>query len=572
MYLKISDFEEEYGSLLHGEKRLVVGLGNGNATSNGRFFDLLLTNTGGERQIRADFLRAVVLGKIEDAQPLEKGVRIHGARIIGRLDLEGCELRQDLSMSDCRFDVGPLLRSARVQNLFLNGSSLPGMVADGLNARGGVFLRNVKATGEMRLSGAKLGGDLDCTGARFAAGEDGKALNANHLDVQGSVILLNVEAEGEMRLRGAKLGGDLFCTGARFTARADGDAFSADGLDAKGDAFLKDVKAEGEVRLVGARLGGNFECDNAHFSAGKAGKALNLDGTRIEGALFLRDGALITGALDLTGAEIEQLIDDKKSWPETGMLLANGAIIKSFGGNQTGARVRLQWLALQKSEQFGDDFWPQPYRNLEHFYRNRGDHGDANLIAMARVRLTNRAQRRHLRLWMRIFPTAMDLIHRGMNGYGYAPKRSLLWLVLLVLAGYDIYQPAWQNYAFKPTSPVVLRSPEWVLCATEAPHGQFIASQNRVGRGRANPGETQLSCYLRQAEGESLPSFNALAYTIDAVVPGSILSLQTTWVPDETKGVWGYVSRWTLWFQIIAGWVLSFFALEWATNLRGRRE
>ena len=91
------------------------------------------------------------------------------------LDLEGCTLDHDLALLACRFEHAPVLLNARVQSLFLNDAALPGLVADGLEARGGVFLRGVQATGEVRLLGARIGGNLDCEGARFE-NAGGKAL------------------------------------------------------------------------------------------------------------------------------------------------------------------------------------------------------------------------------------------------------------------------------------------------------------------------------------------------------------------------------------------------------------
>ena len=93
---------------------------------------------------------------------------------------------------------------------------VPGLFADRLEAKGGVFLRGVKATGEVRLLGAKLGGDLDCTGATFRAEKDAKgnprdALAADGLEAKGGVFLRDIEATGAVRLLGAKLGGNLEC-------------------------------------------------------------------------------------------------------------------------------------------------------------------------------------------------------------------------------------------------------------------------------------------------------------------------------------------------------------------------
>ena len=48
-------------------------------------------------------------------------------------------------------------------------------------------------------------------------------------------------------MSGAKLGGDLDCDGAKLTAK--GDALHCDGLQAEGDVFLRKAEVTGTVRL-----------------------------------------------------------------------------------------------------------------------------------------------------------------------------------------------------------------------------------------------------------------------------------------------------------------------------------
>ena len=73
------------------------------------------------------------------------------------LDLAGCEIARNLAFFACRFADPPLLRDARLQNLYLNVSVLPGLNANRLQTRGGVFLRSAEVTGEVRLLGAWIG-------------------------------------------------------------------------------------------------------------------------------------------------------------------------------------------------------------------------------------------------------------------------------------------------------------------------------------------------------------------------------------------------------------------------------
>ena len=50
-----------------------------------------------------------------------------------------------------------------------------------------MFLWGVDATGEVRLLGARLGGDLDCTGATFRAEKDAEGRPGDALAADGLV-------------------------------------------------------------------------------------------------------------------------------------------------------------------------------------------------------------------------------------------------------------------------------------------------------------------------------------------------------------------------------------------------
>ena len=115
------------------------------------------------RTVRAELLRFLILGGDDDSRPHEKGLRIAGACIEGVLDLEGCRIPRDIGLKDCLFNRAPTLRSAVIDNLFLDGSALPGLQADRLEARGGLYHRGAAVSGEIELRGARLGGHFDCS-------------------------------------------------------------------------------------------------------------------------------------------------------------------------------------------------------------------------------------------------------------------------------------------------------------------------------------------------------------------------------------------------------------------------
>ncbi len=277
-------------------------------------------------ELRAGFLRFLILGGDAENPVHEHGVRIKGARIIGELDLEGVASTSDVWAASCWFDQIPVLRDAHITgNLLLSGSHLPGLAADRLTCDAGLFFRdNFISAGEVRLLGAVIGGDLDCKDATFNL-SSGYAFNADRVNVKGAVFLNGkFTANGEVRLLGAVIGGDLACTDATFNGPMNngkpiGIALNADDIEVNGRVFLdQKFTANGEVRFLGAIIGGNFGCRGATLNGplndGKpVGVALNADGINVRGGIFLDDGFTASGQVRLVSAEIGGDLDCKSA-------------------------------------------------------------------------------------------------------------------------------------------------------------------------------------------------------------------------------------------------------------------
>ena len=582
---KVSDL----GELSEAEKRVLADLDLGEVTVLG---DGARPEAGDvARKVRASLIRLLMLGDDPEHRLHEAGLQIRGAWIPDALNLEGCRDLRDLGLFDCHFDVTPILRSAGLANLHLNRSHLPGLSADRLEARGGVFLRNVEATGAVRLLGAKLDGNLECDGATFRAETDAKG--------------------------------------------NPGDALSADGLEAKGYVFLRGVDATGAVRLLGAKLGVNLKCDGATFraetdAAGNPGKALGLDGVSVAGVFFLRGGARVVGALDLTAAEIGGFNDEEECWPGGGDLLLDRCRYGAFTGGPVDAEARLRWLGLQDPARWGGDFWPQPYEQCAKVLREMGHGGEARKVLIEKERLQREAARNvvaaslsgarlrrrveqegekavrpeileslgcfaasdprwklvltELRrspevrafldksegappfvsddtfdrasaarapvwdYWWRLnLSRFWDGLVGATIGYGRAPQRAALWALGFFLFGWFVFAWAGGDGAIKPNSAVTLRSEEWVACAGE------------VGRAR-------IACFEAKPRGESYPQFNALVYSADTLLPIVSLEMQDYWIPDEDTRR-GAVARVYLWVHIAVGWALSLLAVAGFSGL-----
>jgi len=152
------------------------------------------------------------------------------------------------------------------------------LIADGANVRGSVFLNaGFAAKGEVRLVGTQIGSNLNCSRATFdnPRREDlargGVALNADRLNIKGGVALCDgFIAEGEVRLPGARIGGELDCHGGTFSG------LIILGANVAGHLLLFPIRhaAKGEIDLTNASADALFDDKTSWPASGN----LRLDG------------------------------------------------------------------------------------------------------------------------------------------------------------------------------------------------------------------------------------------------------------------------------------------------------
>ncbi|NAZ84640.1 hypothetical protein, partial [Kineococcus indalonis] len=198
----------------------------------------------------------------------------------------------------------------------LTNETGPALAADGLGTGGDAFLRGTFTgagkDGAVRLPGARVGGQLDCTGGTLT-NQTGPALHADTLSTGGSAGLMGTFTgageDGAVRLLGAKIGGQLDCTGGTLTNQT-GPALHADTLSTDGHAFL-DGKFTGDgeagaVGLTGAKIGGQLTCTEGILT-NQTGPALAADGLSTgsdAGLMGTFTGAGENGVVRLRGARI----------------------------------------------------------------------------------------------------------------------------------------------------------------------------------------------------------------------------------------------------------------------------
>jgi hypothetical protein len=459
--------------------------------------------------------------------------------------------------------VAPVLRSAVIDSLFLDGSTLPGLAADRLDARGTVTLAGTRVTGSIVLSGARLGGVLDARGARLEPAS-GPALDGEDLDAR-AVLLRKARITGLTLLAGARLTADLDAEGVEMS-QPDGIALNAGAIEVRGSVVFTGASIHGGVRLAGARISGDIEARDARFDH-PGDTALHLAGAVVTGALVLLGNAGIRGALDLTAATIGTLHDDPRSWPGPGDLLLNRCLYQAFIDSPVDARSRLAWLALQDPRRWGDDVWPQPFEQLAAVFSSLGHDEDARTVLIAKERQQRRARReRTANPFVRAWLATMDGVLAVTVRYGRQPLLAFVWLLGFWVLGVIVFGHAERVAAIKPNSPVVLRSIEWTQCAEPRGSSRFLASQRLTLEGLADPGETQLGCFLRQVEGSSYPAFNPWMYAVETLFPVIEVDQKSYWRPDPTRPG-GRLALAVYYVLSILGWALSLLAVAGFSGL-----
>jgi len=308
-----------YGSLTSVEQSLVGHVSRGewlDLAADDEVVDQAAMQSWGEsRTCRATVIRDILRGRFA-ADPDPHGLRLRGARITGRIDLEILTTEVNFELEDCLLEEGLFAQDAQLASLSLTRCQLEhpteppldaARLTCGVLALEGARIIGHAEAGAVRLTGAHIGGDLDCTGA-VLVNDSGPALYAGRLQVGQAMYLSDgftttgAGDDGAVNLVGAHIGGDLDCTGA-VLVNDSGPAVAADRLQVGQDMFLRNGFTAtgagdlGAVSLSSAGIGGDLDCDGADLR-NDSGPALYADSLQVGQAIFLRGGFTATGAGD----------------------------------------------------------------------------------------------------------------------------------------------------------------------------------------------------------------------------------------------------------------------------------
>jgi hypothetical protein len=565
--------------------------------------------------IRPEFVRWLATDKEAAANIDPKGLRAFGITLSDKLDFQNCRVLVPLHFQHCTFDSEIDFRSAETRDIILLDSSFNGgITADRIKVDGPLFLRGGVVSGEIRLIGAQIKGALDCLGAKLRVSK-GNALSADRAEIGGIVYLQQgydlsgtiqgFESTGTIRLLGAKIKGDLSCSGAKLRVK-EGVALYADGAEIGGSVFLnafldtnsgrrEDFESTGTIRLLGARIKIGLDCSGARLEA-KEGDALSADGAEIGGNVSLTKGftavctiilrsARIGGdlrfygaevaevncmnlrisgdllwmgirksgktILRLTGAELKNLREDQASRPDADNLVLDGLVYEELSLHERPSddeikkgllseqlklnlMDRVDWLMLQPYKRRLE---PQPWMQLSKHLEGRGDRkGAKHVIFKYRGLLAHTQDKLWILRRLKITSAWME----------EAPTRICWSIALTLIVGTFIFAGASRSGA-------MLESVQIQPNAAVLPN--------------------------RESKPASIhyPPFQPFVYTLENAVPLVKLGMDDRWMPDykhqpqpwfpQTRSLdW---LKWfnSYWFLVISRWGLIVWGWVQATIL-----
>ncbi|TVZ06486.1 hypothetical protein EAS64_03440 [Trebonia kvetii] len=271
---------------------------------------------GPERVIRAEVIRALLLGAGEAEPGQVPAVRLRGARITGRLDLMGATVAHALVCDYCRFTEMIRLVDSSAGTVRIHGSLLPGLNAARMRLSGILDLRGSRIEGMIKLDHARVDG-LCLSRAEIGADGTTAAVTASGLSVDGEFEGVALRAEGPVLLENATVAGGVDLSEARITAPGQRALIMSRAVMGRLDA--RGIAVAGETRMHNTRIGASMVLAGARLD-NPGDVALSAGGLSVAGGVFLADNFAANGEIRLYGASLEA------------NLTATGAALRNPGG------------------------------------------------------------------------------------------------------------------------------------------------------------------------------------------------------------------------------------------------
>jgi hypothetical protein len=221
------------------------------------------------RILRSAFIETILLKDKYRHALTRRGVVISGARFTETVDLEGAQLEDDFGLFRSLLGKGAdliLLRSTHV--IALSGSKVIGMLKmNGLQIDQSLLMRNTAEIGQVDLTSAHVGGQLDMNGSQVTG-----MLNMIGLQANKDLLMYSMIEFDQVYLRGPNAFGarprafTIPALSSRFAARAARSAEQGAGCDRSTMALAPEREASrrkhqgASIKAQGAasrHLGGN---------------------------------------------------------------------------------------------------------------------------------------------------------------------------------------------------------------------------------------------------------------------------------------------------------------------------
>jgi hypothetical protein len=257
---------------------------------------------GPGREIRAEVVRALLLGAGTVEPGYAPGVRLRGARVSGRLDLMGATVGWPLVCEHCSFDAEVRLVESTTKTVRFVDCRMPSLNGTRMRLDGILNLGGCTIDGLLRLDQAKVDGQVSLRGADIGRGSpETEAVAAYGLAVDGGVECIKLTAHGTVAMRVARITGSLDLTEARISCPG-GRGFAADYAEIGGRLDCRSMAIEGQTSLHNTRVAANVVLSDARLE-NPAGQALSAGGLTVDGGVFVNRFTAL-GEIRMVGARL----------------------------------------------------------------------------------------------------------------------------------------------------------------------------------------------------------------------------------------------------------------------------
>ena len=261
---------------------------------------------GKQREVRAEVIRALLLGACAAEPGYTPAVRLRGARVVGRLDLMGAAVASALVCEYCCFEGEIRLVEATSKTIRIVDSQFPGLNGTRLRVDGILNLWRCAVDGILRLDQANVSGQVCVRGATIAHGSGGVALSADGLTVDGDLDWVELTVLGSVHVSGARISGSADLSGARISCPG-ARALTLSHTVVGGKLMGETLQVDGETRLINSRISGNIQFPGATLR-NRGGTALTGGGLSVGGGMFCIDGFAADGEINLIGARLGDIL------------------------------------------------------------------------------------------------------------------------------------------------------------------------------------------------------------------------------------------------------------------------